>query len=59
MLHQMDQEAQVKLTTLQFPMIVVKETQANKGRMILQVLPSWEEDGNLETECDNSVKGGG
>ena len=58
MSHQMDQEAQVKLI-LQLQMKVFKETQTNEGKMILQVLPSWEEDGNSKAECDNSVEGGG
>ena len=59
MSHQMDQEAQVKSVILQLSMKVFKETQTNKGKMILQVLPSWEEDGNSKAECDNLVEGGG
>ena len=54
----MDQKAQVKSVTLQLPMKVFKETQTNEGKMILQVLPSWEEDGNSKAECDDSVEGG-
>ena len=42
-----DLEAQIKPTTSQAPTTMPKKTQVEVDRMILQVLPSWEEDGKL------------